>query len=145
VANGLERVERRLAAIFAADIVGSSQMMEADEPGTLSAIRSILSEVIEPATSRHRGRIVKTMGDGALIEFASPIEAVLCGVEVQTAMRERAGHDRTVRRIDLRIGINLGDVAIAQDGDIHGDSVNIAVRLEGIADCWRRVRFRQGV
>jgi adenylate cyclase len=134
VASGRGRIERRLAAIFAADIVGSSQMMEADEPGTLSAIRSLLSEIIEPATSRHHGRVVKTLGDGALIEFASPIEAVLCGVEVQGALRDRAASDSHGKRINLRIGINIGDVAISEDGDIHGDSVNIAVRLEGLAD-----------
>jgi adenylate cyclase len=128
------RMQRRLAVVLAADIVGSSQMMEADEPGTLAAIRSLLSEVIEPATSRHCGRIVKTLGDGALIEFQSPVEAVLCGVEIQAAIGERAAHEPTDNRINLRIGINLGDIAVAEDGDIHGDSVNIAVRLEGIAD-----------
>jgi adenylate cyclase len=80
--------QRRLAAILAADVVGSSHLMEADEEGTLSAIRAILSEIIEPTASRHRGRIVKTMGDGALLEFASPVEAVLCAVEAQTGIAE---------------------------------------------------------
>ena len=127
-------MHRRLAAVLAADIVGSSQMMEADEPGTLDAIRSAMNEVIEPATSRHAGRIVKTMGDGVLIEFASPIEAVLCAVEMQSALVERAGQALPDKRISVRIGINLGDVAISEDNDIYGDSVNVAVRLEGIAD-----------
>jgi len=128
------KIQRRLAAVLAADIVSSSQMMEADEQGTLSAIQALLSEIIEPATVRHQGRIVKTLGDGALIEFASPVEAVLCGVEIQAVMAERAAYPPTRNAMKLRIGIHLGDVAVSDDGDIHGDTVNVAVRLEGIAE-----------
>jgi adenylate cyclase len=128
------RIERRLAAIFAADVVGASGLMEADEAGTLSAIRTIFSEIIEPAASLHRGRMVKTMGDGALLEFASPVEAVLCAVEVQAGIAKRAEHQSGDWDIQLRMGVNLGDIVITEDGDILGDSVNIAVRLESIAD-----------
>ncbi|QRM36089.1 adenylate/guanylate cyclase domain-containing protein [Microvirga sp. VF16] len=128
------RVERRLAAILAADVVGASGRMEADEAGTLSAIRTTMSEIIEPAASRHRGRMVKTMGDGALLEFASPVEAVLCAVEAQAGVAEWAEHQPEGGGIQLRMGINLGDILISADGDIFGDSVNIAVRLESIAD-----------
>jgi len=127
------RSQRRLAAVLAADVVGSSLLMEEDEEGTLSAIRTILSEVIGPAAARHHGRIVKTMGDGALLEFASPAEAVLCAVEAQATMSDKT-QPRPWNNIQLRIGINLGDLIIGNDGDILGDSVNVAVRLEGIAD-----------
>lgn len=125
------RVERRLAAILAVDVVGASGLMEADEASTLSAIRTIFSEMIEPAAAQHQGRIVKTMGDGALLEFASPVEAVLCAVETQTAI---ADHQHEYPDVQLRIGINLGDILIGDDGDILGDSVNVATRLESIAD-----------
>jgi adenylate cyclase len=125
------KVERRLAAILAADVVGASGLMEADEASTLSAIRTIFSEMIEPAAARHQGRIVKTMGDGALLEFASPVEAVLCAAETQTAI---ADHQHEYPDVQLRIGINLGDILIGDDGDILGDSVNVATRLESIAD-----------
>jgi adenylate cyclase len=128
------RSQRRLAAILAVDVVGSSRLMEADEEGTLAAIRVVLSEVIEPATARHHGRLVKTMGDGALIEFASPVEAVLSAVEAQGAIAERAQRQPEDWRLQLRMGINSGDIMGTEDGDIFGDSVNIAVRLEGIAD-----------
>jgi adenylate cyclase len=128
------KVERRLAAILAADVVGASGRMEADETRTLCAIRTTMSEIIEPAASRHRGRIVKTMGDGALLEFASPVEAVLCAVEAQARIAEWAEHQPEEDGIQLRMGINLGDVVITEDGDILGDSVNVAARLESIAD-----------
>lgn len=128
------KVERRLAAILAADVVGASGLMEADEAGTLSAIRTILSGIIEPTASRHRGRIVKTMGDGALLEFASPVEAVLCAVEVQSGIAGREQHQPEDQDVQLRIGINLGDILISDDGDIFGDSVNVAARLESISD-----------
>ncbi len=128
------RAERRLAAILAADVVGSCRLMEADEEGTLAAIRSILMEIIAPAAARHRGRLVKTTGDGALCEFASPVEAVLCAVEAQVAITEQANPPSRDHDIQLRIGINLGDVIINEDGDVLGDSVNVAVRLEGVAD-----------
>jgi adenylate cyclase len=126
--------QRRLAAILAADMVGSSRLMEADEEAAASAIRTILSEIIEPAAARHHGRLVKTMGDGALLEFASPVEAVLCAIEAQTAIADLAGHQPANGAIQLRMGLNLGDVLVGEDGDILGDSVNIAVRLEGVAD-----------
>lgn len=128
------KFERRLAAILAADAVGASGLMEADETGTLSAIQTILSDIIEPAALRHRGRMVKTMGDGALLEFASPVEAVLCAVEAQVGVVERAEHQPEGYGIQFRVGINLGDTIINEDGDIFGDSVNVAVRLESIAD-----------
>jgi adenylate cyclase len=128
------RVERRLAAIFAADVMGASGLMEADETGTLSAIQTVLSEIIEPTASRHRGRMVKTLGDGALLEFASPVEAVLCAVEAQTEIAARSEPQSGVQGVQLRMGINLGDIIITDDGDILGDSVNAAVRLESIAD-----------
>jgi adenylate cyclase len=129
-----QKIERRLAAILAADVVGASGLMEADEAGTLSAIRTILSQIIEPAASRHRGRMVKTMGDGALLEFASPVEAVLCAVEAQTGIAERSEPQSSDQAVQLRMGINLGDTVITDDGDVLGDSVNVAVRLESIAD-----------
>ena len=125
---------RRLAAVMAADVVGSSHLMEEDEEGTISAIRRVLSEIIEPAAGRHHGRIVKTMGDGALLEFASPVEAVLCAVEIQATMADRAEHEPEGQCIQLRMGVNLGDIVIDEDGDIHGDCVNVAARLEGLAD-----------
>jgi adenylate cyclase len=128
------KAERRLAAILATDVVGASSLMEADEAGTLSAIRAVLSEIIKPTASRHGGRLVKTMGDGALLEFASPVEAVLCAVEAQTAIAEQAERHPQEHGIQLRMGINLGDVVATEDGDILGDSVNVAARLEGVAD-----------
>src|SRR5215212_2636358 len=127
------RPQRRLAAILAADVVGSSRLMERDEERTVAAIREILTEVIGSAAARHDGRIVKTMGDGALLEFASPVEAVLCAVEALTTANDRAQRQPD-EAVPLRIGINLGDLIAGDDGDILGDSVNIAVRLEGLAD-----------
>ncbi len=128
------KAERRLAAILAIDVVGASGLMEADEAGTLSAIRAVLSEIIKPTASQHGGRLVKTMGDGALLEFASPVEAVLCAVEAQAAIAERVERHPQEQDIQLRMGINLGDVVATEDGDILGDSVNVAARLEGVAD-----------
>ena len=125
---------RRLAAILAADVVGSSRMMEKDETGALASIRAVLGEVLVPAAGRHQGRLIKTTGDGALIEFASPVEAATCAVEVQQTLAERAKGHPEDRRVLLRIGINLGDVVVEENGDLYGDGVNVAVRLEGIAD-----------
>jgi class 3 adenylate cyclase/pimeloyl-ACP methyl ester carboxylesterase len=125
-------MNRRLAAILAADISGYSRLMGEDEAGTLSAVRAIQSEVINPVITRHRGRLVKLMGDGILVEFASVIEAVQGAAEIQ---RELAEHNRGVaerRRIAMRIGVHLGDI-IVEDDDVFGDGVNIAARLEGIA------------
>jgi adenylate cyclase len=116
---------RRLAAILAADVVGFSSMMERDEEGTLAEIKTLQREVIEPKVHDHHGRIVKTTGDGFLIEFASPVEAVRCAVAIQDASGSGS--------VPLRIGINLGDIIIEPDGDVYGDGVNIAARLEGIA------------
>jgi adenylate cyclase len=126
--------ERRYATIVCMDVVGSSRLMEVDEAGTLAAIRFLLSKVIHPAVSRHRGRIVKTTGDGALIEFASPVEAVACSVQVQKASLGRAARQPEERRLLLRVGINLGDIVVGDDGDLYGDDVNVAVRLEPIAN-----------
>ncbi|HEX2134632.1 MAG TPA: adenylate/guanylate cyclase domain-containing protein [Microvirga sp.] len=128
------KTQRRLMAVLAADVVASTTMMEADEELAVSAIRSVLSEVVEPAVLRHQGRIVKTLGDGVLAEFASPVEAVLGAVEVQAAMAESAPRAALGEPIRLRIGVNLGDAVVGEDGDIHGDSVNVAVRLQSFAD-----------
>ena len=128
-----ERVERRLAAILAADVTGYSRLMGADEAGTLARLKALRRELIDPAVAEHKGRIVKTTGDGLLIEFPSVVEAVACAVAVQQGM---AAHNDPVpqdQHVDFRIGINSGDV-IVEDGDIHGDGVNIAARLEAIAE-----------
>jgi adenylate cyclase len=125
---------RRLAAILCADVVGSSRLMEADESGTLDAISGVLSEVIAPAAARHHGRLVKTTGDGAILEFKSPVEAVACGVEIQRGALERAIPLPEHRRILLRIGINLGDIVVGDDGELYGDGVNVAVHLEQAAN-----------
>ncbi|WP_262273630.1 adenylate/guanylate cyclase domain-containing protein [Microvirga yunnanensis] len=126
--------QRRLAAVLATDVVGSSRLMEEDEEGAAAAIRTILSDIIGVAAARHHGRIVKTMGDGALLEFASPVEAVLCAIEAQTAVTDLAANQPGNGTIQLRMGINLGDILVSEDGDILGDGVNVAVRLEGVAD-----------
>jgi len=124
---------RRLAAILAADVVGYSRLMGVDEEGTLVALKAIRRELSDPKVKEHRGRIVKTTGDGFLIEFASVVDAVRCAVEVQRAMAERNADVPRDRRIELRMGINLGD--IIKDGrDIFGDGVNVAARLEALAE-----------
>ena len=125
-----QQITRRLAAILAADVAGYSAMMETDEPGTITALRQIWSETFNPAVAARRGRIVKMMGDGSLVEFASVINAVECAVAIQRAMRERnlVAHPP----VEFRIGINLGDIVIDGD-DIFGDGVNVAARLEGQA------------
>jgi TolB-like protein/class 3 adenylate cyclase/tetratricopeptide (TPR) repeat protein len=128
-----ERVERRLTAILAADVAGYSRLMGADEEGTLAALKAIRREVVDPNIAEHRGRIVKTTGDGLLVEFASVVDAMRCAVEVQAAMAERNADMRADKRIEFRIGINLGDIII-DDGDIFGDGVNIAARLEALAE-----------
>ena len=126
-------MERRLAAILAADVVGYSRLMAAEEEGTLAGLRGLRAELIDPTIAKHHGRIVKLMGDGALVEFASVVDAVRCAVEIQRAMAGRAVDLPEDRRIRFRIGVNLGDVIIAGD-DIYGDGVNIAARLEGLAE-----------
>jgi adenylate cyclase len=125
------RIERRLAAILAADVVGYSRLMGVDEIGTLTALKAARAEVVDPSIASHGGRIVKTTGDGLLVEFGSAIDAVTCAIEVQKAMAAR--QDRTSGAIIFRMGINIGDVVIDKD-DIFGDGVNIAARLESIAD-----------
>ncbi len=126
-------MERKLTAILAADVVGYSRLMERDEAGTLVRLKAHRDEVIDPAIAEHKGRIVKLMGDGMLAEFASVVDAVRCAVAIQEAMREHSADLPEDQRIRLRIGINLGDVII--DGeDIYGDGVNIAARLEGLAE-----------
>ena len=126
------RVERRLAAILAADVAGYSRLMGVDEEGTLAALKACRRELIDPKIAEHRGRIVKTTGDGALVEFASAVDAVRCATEIQRAMAERNTAILEDRRIELRIGINVGDVII-DESDIYGDGVNIAARVEPLA------------
>jgi len=128
-----ERVQRRLAAILAADVAGYSRLMGSDEEGTLAALKALRRELADPKIKEHRGRVVKTTGDGLLIEFASVVDAVRCAVEVQREMAERNAGVPPDRRIEFRMGINLGD--IIKDGrDIHGDGVNVAARLEALAE-----------
>ncbi len=126
-------MERRLAAILAADIAGYSRLMGRDEEGTLAALRAIRRELSDPKIAEHRGRIVKTTGDGLLVEFSSVVDAVRCAVEVQRGTAERNAGVPPDRRIEFRVGIHQGDI-IVEDGDIFGDGVNIAARLEGLAD-----------
>ena len=128
-----ERVHRRLAAILAADVVGYSRLMGDDEEGTLAVLTAHLTELIEPCIAEHRGRVVKTTGDGLLAEFASVVDAVGCTVAIQEGMRERNADSPLDRRIEFRIGVNLGDV-IVQGDDVYGDGVNVAARLESLAD-----------
>ena len=128
-----ERAQRRLAAILAADVVGYSRLMQADEAGTLAVLKTRRTDVFQPAIARHRGRIVKVMGDGVLVEFASAVDAVECAVALQEAMDAANLNIPDDRRIVLRIGINLGDVMV-EGGDLYGDGVNIAARLEALAD-----------
>ena len=124
---------RRLAAILAADVAGYSRLIGADEPGTLQRLRAIRAEVINPAVEAHSGRIVKTTGDGLLIEFGSTVDALRCATEVQAVMAERNAAIAPGNRIVFRIGIHQGDI-VAEDGDIFGDGVNIAARLEALAE-----------
>ncbi len=126
-------MERRLAAIFAADVVGYSRLIGTDEEGTLERLKSHRRELIDPKIAEHQGRIVKTTGDGVLAEFASALKAVRCAIEVQHGMVARNADVPPEHRIEFRIGVNLGDV-ILDEGDIYGDGVNVAARLEGIAE-----------
>jgi adenylate cyclase len=128
-----ERVERRLAAILAADVAGYSRLMGVDEEGTLARLKTLRRELADPKIKEHRGRIVKTTGDGLLLEFASVVDAVRCAVEVQREMAERNADVPPDRRIEFRMGINVGDI-IKDGGDIHGDGVNLAARLEALAE-----------
>jgi len=123
---------RRLAAIVSADVAGYSRLMGRDESGTLAALKAIRREVVDPKITEHRGRIVKTTGDGLLLEFASVVDAMRCVIEVQTAMAEKTADIPKDRRIAFRVGVNIGDIVIDGD-DIFGDGVNIAARLQEIA------------
>src|SRR5579864_4252907 len=125
--------ERRLTTVLAADVVGYSRLMGEDESGTLSTLKKRQSEVIDPLLDKYGGRVVKLMGDGVLAEFASVVNAVQCAVELQAGM-EKGNEDRSPERhMRLRIGINLGDV-IVEGADLYGDGVNLAARLEGLAE-----------
>ncbi len=146
-----ERVQRRLAAIVAADAVGYSRLMGKDEEGTLAALTAHRTELIEPFIAEHRGRVVKTSGDGLLAEFASVVDAVHYAVAFQEGMRERNQDTPEDRRIEFRVGVNLGDIMV-EDGDIFGDGVNVAARLESLAkpggvlvseDAWRQLKGEQ--
>ncbi len=128
-----ERVERRLAAVLAADIAGYSRLMGRDEEGTLAQLKSFRKTLVDPGIATHRGRIVKTTGDGMLVEFASAVDAARCAVEIQREMAQRNTAVPPELRIEFRIGIHVGDIII-DDNDIFGDGVNIAARLEGIAE-----------
>jgi adenylate cyclase len=128
-----DRVDRRLAAIFAADIAGYSRLMGTDEEGTLRQLKAHRKELVDPKITEHRGRIVKTTGDGALVEFVSVVNAVRCAVDIQRGMAERNVAVPAELRIEFRIGINVGDIIFDGD-DIFGDGVNVAARLEALAD-----------
>jgi adenylate cyclase len=125
---------RKIAAILVADIVGYSRLVGADEDRTLSRLRGLRSDLIDPAIDAHYGRIVKRTGDGSIIEFRSVVDAVRCALEVQTGMVERNADLPPERRIEFRVGIHLGDMVEESDGDLMGDGVNVAARLEGIAN-----------
>ena len=142
---------RKIAAILCADVVGYSRLAGADEDRILARLRALRSDLIDPTIAVHHGRIVKRMGDGLLIEFRSVVDAVRCAVEVQNAMVDRNAGVPPERRIEFRIGIHLGDVVEESDGDLMGDGVNIAARLEGVAapgaiclseDAYRQVSAR---
>jgi len=128
-----QRVERRLAAIMAADVVGYSRLMSVDEEGTLAALLKLRRELIDPKIGEYRGRIFKTTGDGILAEFQSVLDAVRCAVAFQHELAERNEEVEAGRRIEFRVGLHQGDI-IVEDGDIFGDGVNVAARLEALAE-----------
>src|ERR1700685_4262531 len=145
---------RKIAAILVADVVGYSRLAGADEDRTLSRLRGLRSDLIDPAIAAHHGRIVKRTGDGSLIEFRSVVDAVRCAIEVQNGLIERNAGLPPERRIEFRMGVHLADVVEEADGDLMGDGVNIAARLEGIAkpgaiclseDAYRQVRGGLGL
>ena len=127
------KVNRHLAAVLAADVVGYSRLMGEDETGTLERLKSLRKELVQPKITEFNGRIVKLMGDGLLTEFPSAVEALQCGVEIQESLAKRDTELANNNRIRLRIGINLGDI-IVEGADIYGDGVNVAARLEGLSD-----------
>jgi adenylate cyclase len=142
---------RKLAAILVADVVGYSRLAGTDEDRTLARLRGLRSDLIDPAIAAHHGRIVKRTGDGSIIEFRSVVDAVRCAIEIQNGLIERNAGVPEDRRIEFRVGIHLGDVVEESDGDLMGDGVNIAARLEGIAapgaiclseDAYRQVKAR---
>jgi adenylate cyclase len=142
---------RKLAAILAADVVGYSRLASADEDRTLARLRALRSDLIDPTIAVHNGRMVKRTGDGSLVEFRSVVDAVRCAIEVQNGMVERNAGLPPDRKLEFRVGIHLGDVVEESDGDLMGDGVNIAARLEGIAapgaiclseDAYRQVKSR---
>jgi adenylate cyclase len=124
---------RRLAAILAADVVGYSRLIGVDEGGTIQAFKAIRDELFDPTIAAHNGRLVKTTGDGFLAEFSSVVDALRCATELQAGMAERNTTIPTDKRIEFRIGSNVGEVVV-EDGDIFGDGVNVAARLEGLAE-----------
>src|SRR5215210_7640466 len=124
---------RKLAAILAADVVGYSRLAGSDEDRTLARLRALRSDLIDPTISVHHGRVVKRTGDGVLVEFRSVVDAVRCAVEIQDGMIQRNAGLLEDRRMDFRIGVHLGEVVEESDGDLMGDAVNIAARLESIA------------
>ena len=127
-----EGTQRRLAAIVSVDVVGYSRLMGEDEVGTLARLKELREALVQPQIERHNGRTVKIMGDGLLAEFPSVVEAVQCAVDIQTEMAHRMPEGRNDQTIELRIGVNLGDV-IVEGSDIYGDGVNVAARLEELA------------
>jgi adenylate cyclase len=142
---------RKLAAILVSDVVGYSRLAGTDEDRILARLRALRSDLIDPTIAVHNGRVVKRTGDGAIVEFRSVVDAVRCAIEVQNAMVERNAGVPPERRIEFRIGIHLGDVVEESDGDLMGDGINIAARLEGIAkpgaiclseDAYRQVKAR---
>src|SRR5580698_10517603 len=142
---------RKLAAILVTDVVGYTRLAGADEDRILARLRTLRSDLIDPTIAVHHGRIVKRTGDGSIIEFRSVVDAVNCAIEVQRAMVERNAEVAPDKRIEFRIGVNVGDVVEESDGDLMGDAVNIAARLEGVAkpggvclseDAYRQVKSR---
>src|SRR5262245_10036122 len=124
---------RRLAAILAADVAGYSRLIGADEGDTLERLKALRRELLDPKIAEHKGRLVKTTGDGLLVEFGSVVDALRCAVDVQREMTGRNSGVTPDTRIEFRIGINVGDIVV-EDGDIFGDGVNVAARLEGLAE-----------
>src|SRR5437016_3605165 len=142
---------RKLAAILVADVVGYSRLAGADEDRILARLRSLRSDLIDPTIAVHHGRVVKRTGDGAIVEFRSVVDAVRCAIEIQNSMIERNAGLPEDRRIEFRVGIHVGDVVQEEDGDLMGDGINIAARLEGISapgaiclseDAYRQVKGR---
>jgi class 3 adenylate cyclase len=142
---------RKLAAVLVSDVVGYSRLTGADEDRILARLRTLRSDLIDPTIAVHRGRVVKRTGDGAIVEFRSVVYAVNCAVELQRAMVERNAEVAPDKRIEFRVGIHLGDVVEEADGDLMGDGVNVAARLEGICepggiclseDAYRQVKSR---